>query len=88
MQSANNTPWYQSVADNLTKIGTAYLTLAQQKQLNEINIQRAQQGLAPLDASQYQTGVQVGVSQSTRNTGIIIVSVIAATWLLSTLLRR
>lgn len=83
-----NVPWYQSVLQNLTQAGTVYLSLQQQKQLNEINLQRAQQGLPPIDASQYQAGVNVGVSNSTQNTVLIVVGVLAAAWIVSSMVRR
>ncbi len=81
-------PWYQSILDTVAKAGTVYLSLEQQKQLNNINTDRAARGLAPLDATQYQAGVNVGVSTSTQNTLMILVGGGLAVWLLTSLLKR
>jgi hypothetical protein len=44
--------------------------------LYAINLTRAQQGKAPLSASQYSPQVNVGVAPATRNTALIIAAVI------------
>lgn len=81
-------PWYQSLLDNISKLGTSYLSIEQQRQLDQINVQRAQQGLAPIDTSQYQTGVNVGVSASTQQTVLIVVAVLAGAWILSSFIGK
>jgi len=67
MSELSTTPatGWQSTLDNLLRAGQAYLTLEQQRELQRINIERASQGLAPLDVSQYGMGVNVGVSNET-----------------------
>ena len=48
------------------------------------NIVRAQKGQAPLSASDYSPQVNVGVSQSTRNTALIVVAaLLGGAWLFS-----
>jgi hypothetical protein len=81
-------PWYQNLFDTIARAGTVYLSIEQQKQLNAINIQRANSGLDPIDASQYQAGVNVGVSSSTQNTVLIVVGVLGAAWILSSFVGR
>lgn len=78
-------PWYQAILNTLTQGAQAYITVDQQKQLNAINLQRAQQGLSPLDASRYQTGFNVGLGSSTQNTVLIGVGILAGVYLLSSL---
>ena len=85
--NVNPTPWYQSLIDNVAKLGTSYLSIEQQKQLNELNIQRAKQGLAPLDTSQYQTGVQVGLSSTTQQTLLYVAGGVGLVILLSSLMK-
>lgn len=81
-------PWYQSIVDDISKVGQAYLTWDQSKQLNALNIERAKKGLPALDASQYQMGLNVGVSSGTQNTVLIVAGVLGAAWILSSLARR
>jgi len=63
--STNAATGWQATLNNLLQAGQAYLTLEQQRELQRVNLQRAQQGLAPLDVSQYGMGVNVGVSSET-----------------------
>ena len=81
-----NVPWYQALLNSLTQAGTTYLSIEQQRELNKINLQRAQSGLPPLDSSQYQTGVSVGVGSSTQNTLITVAAIGAGALVLSSLL--
>jgi hypothetical protein len=87
-QSATDVPWYQSLASSLQSLATGYLTVQQQQQLDALNVERAKQGLAPIDTAQYQTGVNVGVSSSTQNTILIVVGVLGAAWVLSSMMGR
>lgn len=86
--TTNSVPWYQSITDTIAKAGTVLLNLEQQKQLNDINTQRAAQGLAPLDASQYQAGVNVGISSSTQNTLMLIAGGVLLTILATSFLSK
>lgn len=53
---------WNSIINNITKVGTAVLSLEQQRQLADINLQRAQAGLSPLSASQFAPQMNVGVA--------------------------
>lgn len=81
-------PWYQQLVNTLTQAGTAYLSIEQQRELNKANLARAQQGLPPLDASMFQTGVNVGLGQQTQNTLLWVVGGVAGVWLLTSILNR
>lgn len=86
--STNATPWYQNFLSSLANIATTYLTVDQQKQLNTINLQRAQQGLRPLDVTAYTGGVNVGLSSSTQNTALMVAGIIGGLFLVSKLIKR
>lgn len=58
-----NESWMTALARLLPAVAATY----QQKQILDIQVQRAQQGLPPLNASQYAAGFQVGLSDDTRN---------------------
>lgn len=45
--------WWQSIAEGITQAGTAYLAYKGQKAAIDLNLQRAQQGLPPIDVSRY-----------------------------------
>ena len=78
----------QNQAPNETLLQTALrliptlVTANSQRQLLNTQLQRAQQGLPPLDASQYGLGVTVGVSPSTQTALILGVVGIAVIGLL------
>jgi len=56
-------PWWQTGQ----KILTALVMTEQQRNLMQLNIERARQGLPPLDIAQYTgVGVNVGLSQGTQ----------------------
>jgi hypothetical protein len=60
--STSGQSWVQTLANLATS-----LTLANsQRQLLNVQLQRAQQGLPPLDASQVGLGVSVGISSQTQ----------------------
>lgn len=79
-------PWYQQILSTLTQAGQTYLTIEQQRELNKMNLQRAQQGLPAIDVSMYQAGVNVGISRSTQNTLLTVAAVGGGVWLLTSLL--
>lgn len=56
----------ESWIDTLARILPAILATVQQKQLLDVQIQRARLGQPPLDVSQYTSGVSVGLSQDTK----------------------
>lgn len=56
-------PWY----DTAQKILTGLVMTQQQRQLMELNIERARQGLPPIDINRYSgVGVNVGLSAGTQ----------------------
>ena len=81
--TAAPTPWY----DQLIHLAEGALTVDQQQKLNTLNIQRAQQGLPPIDSSQYASGVQVGLTSSTQNTIMIGIGILAAAYIIPKLFR-
>lgn len=52
--------------DSLMKLLPVLATTYQQKQLLEVQVERARAGLAPLDVSMYAPGVKVGVDEGTK----------------------
>jgi hypothetical protein len=60
-------PWYESLARLLPILATTY----QQRQLLSVQVERARQGLAPLDVSAYAAGVNVGISPEVKQLLII-----------------
>jgi len=74
----------ESWIDTLTKLVPALTMTVQQVQLMQLNIERARNGLPPIDITQYSgVGVNVGLSASTRNLliygGIALVAVLFLT---------
>jgi len=55
---ASGENWYDAILRTLPVIASTY----QQKQLLQVQAERARAGLPPLDVSQYAGGVQVGLS--------------------------
>lgn len=76
-QRTLNESWVDSLARLLPSIAATY----QQKQLLDVQVERARMGLAPLDVSQYAPGVKVGVSPELQNLmmwgGIALLGVLA-----------
>lgn len=79
--------WYQSVLQTAAQVATTYLTLDQQRELLQIQNERAKQGLPPLDVSQYTPGVSVGVAQSTQNTVLLLAGLGIGAYLLGKVLK-
>jgi hypothetical protein len=89
--------WWSSLAEGITQAGTAYLAYKGQKANIELNLQRAQQGLPPVDYSRYTAPTvrtQVDVSpeilarlrEGGMNTMLLIGGVLAAVLVLPKLL--
>lgn len=55
-----------SVMENLASIVGTVVQAEAQRDLLKVNLQRAQQGLPPLNAQQYMPGVNVGVASDTQ----------------------
>ena len=58
---------WETFADTVSKLGTAYLGYRQQKELIDINVERAKQGMPPIDAAQMAPVVrtQIGIDPET-----------------------
>lgn len=69
-----NTGWASTLQNLLPTLAATY----QQKQILDVQVQRAKAGLPPLNASQFAAGVNVGLSSSTLQTILIGAGVIAA----------
>lgn len=52
--------------NNYAQLATSALTALQTYQLNQINVQRATQGLPPINTAAYGMGVNVGLTQDTQ----------------------
>ena len=61
-QRAPTESWVDALGRLLPVIASTY----QQKQLLDVQVERARNGLAPLDASQYAPGVRVGLAPDTQ----------------------
>jgi hypothetical protein len=57
---------FDKILDVGAQLGTALLTFSQQSDINKINLERARQGLPPLDAAYTGVGVNVGLSPATQ----------------------
>lgn len=66
-QQGNAEPWYDALARLLPVLASTY----QQKQLLSVQVERARNGLPPLDVSQYAPGVNVGLDEKTQRLLII-----------------
>jgi hypothetical protein len=74
----------ESWIETLTKLTTAITMTAQQRQLMQLNIERAKKGLPPIDIASYSgVGVNVGLSPDTKNLlifgGVALVAVLLLT---------
>lgn len=80
----------QTILSSVKDLISVGLPLYQQQKLFDLQLKRAQAGLAPLDTQAISdaSAVRVGVDSSTRNTGLIIAGVGAAALLGFALLRR
>lgn len=61
-QAGSSQPWYDTLMQTIPLL----LMTEQQRQLLQVQVDRAKQGLPPLDVSQYGAGVQVGISADTQ----------------------
>lgn len=80
-------PWYSQLLSSAADTYGKYLTLQQQRDLLRIQNQRAAQGLAPLDVSQYTPGVSVGIASDTQRTLFMLLGGAGVIWLASKLLK-
>jgi hypothetical protein len=80
----------QQILDTVKDLVQVGLPLYQQNKLFDLQLKRAQAGLAPLDTAALAdaSALRVGVDSGTRNTGLIIAGVAAAALLGFALLKR
>ncbi len=84
----NQTPG-ESWTDTLQKVLTGIVATNQQRQLMQLNIERARQGLPPVDINRYTgVGVNVGLSQSTQQLVLYLALGAGALLLLNSFMRR
>lgn len=62
-QQAPGESWMQTLTRSLPILTATY----QQRQLLQVQVDRARAGLPPLDVSNYGAGVQIGLSKDTKN---------------------
>lgn len=67
------TDWGTSLLNTIQSIAPAYFQVKSQEQLMNINIQRAEQGLPPIDSSALAPTVNVGVSPAVQMIGYLAV---------------
>jgi len=84
----NQTPG-ESWVDTAQKIMTGLVMTEQQRQLMQLNIERAKQGLPPIDINRYSgVGVNVGLSQGTQQLVLYLALGAGALILLNSFMRR
>lgn len=76
-QAAPGEGWTDTLKKLLPTIAATY----QQKQLLDVQADRAKAGLPPLDVSQYSAGVNIGLSPETMRTILLAAAGIAAVFL-------
>lgn len=74
-------------ANYLLQAAQIYTSYDLQSKMLDVNLSRAQQGLPPLDLSQYGVGVNVGVAPSTQNMILIGLAIVAGAYILPKLMR-
>lgn len=79
----------ESYIDALARVAQTYLLADSQRRLLNIQLQRAEQGLPPLNSAQYGIGasVNVGVAPDTQKTLLIGLGILAAVLVLPKLIR-
>ena len=84
----NQTPG-ESWVDTAQKVLTGLVMTEQQRQLMQLNIERARQGLPPIDINRYTgVGVNVGLSQGTQQLVLYLALGAGALILLNSLMKR
>lgn len=74
------------IIDTVKQAAAAFLPLITQQKLLQINVDRARQGLPPIDTASYESasqGINVGVNRSTQQTLLMLAAGIGAVYLLS-----
>lgn len=79
----------ESWTDTAQKILTGLVMTEQQRQLMQLNIERAKQGLPPIDINRYSgVGVNVGLSQGTEKLVLYLALGAGAFLLINSLMKR
>lgn len=80
----------QTILNTVKELVPAALSMYQQNKLFDLQLKRAQSGLAPLDTAAIadSAALRVGVSQDTRNTALIVAGIAGAAILGFAFLRR
>lgn len=79
----------ESWIDTAEKILTSLVMTNQQRQLMQLNIERAKQGLPPIDINRYSgVGVNVGLSQGTEKLVLYLALGAGAFLLINSLMKR
>lgn len=81
----------QKVIDSIVNAGSAILPLVQQQKILKLQLERAKQGLPPLDVGQYvdpNQGLNVGLNPATQKTLLWLGGGAVAAFVLSRVLRR
>ena len=91
--SAGDAPWYSKVIDAAGQVATTYFQSKIQKETTDLQIERARQGLPPLDLSLYgaapvTTQVDIKMSPQTKMMIWAGVAVVAAIFLVPMLTRK
>jgi len=76
--------WYDSLAKLLPALTATY----QQKQILDVQVERAKQGLPPLNATQFSAGVNVGIAPETQKMLMYGAIGLGAIFLLTALMKR
>lgn len=82
-QAVPGDEWWETVA----RAATAVVMTDYQRQLLQVQIDRAKQGLPPLPMDQYGVGVSVGVAPSAQQSGAYLLLGIGALMILAKMLR-
>lgn len=86
---AQNQTQGESWTDTAQKILTGLVMTEQQRQLMQLNIERAKQGLPPIDINRYSgVGVNVGLSQGTEKLVLYLALGAGAFLLINSLMKR
>jgi hypothetical protein len=78
----------ESILDTFTRLLPQLAATYQQKQLLDVQVERARQGLPPLNTNQYAAGLNVGVSQDTQKMLMYGAIGLGALFVFSTLMKR
>lgn len=80
-----------TIINTVTQAAAAFLPVIQQQKLLNVQLDRAQRGLPPLDTSAYESataGLNVGINRSTQTTLLMIAGGLAAAFVLAKVIGR